>query len=572
MTQKALVRLCNFLLFISSARARFALRRASFDIRLAQEKLLGEILRRNKGTEFGGEHGFAGISGSEQYRSRVPLRDYDAFADRISAIASGTGNALTAEPVLRLLPTSGSAAPTKHIPFTSYLKSRFQTAIDAWLFDLFAAHPGLFSGKAYWQITPPARSPDTGASAALEGFEDDSEYLGPVARLLSRFLLAVPPEVAQLCAIDDFRYATLLFLLRERDLALISVWNPSFLSLLLAPVRDWSGSLISDIEKGALSLPGGGQLPPGLAARLRPDPARAAELSRLFAASPFSYEKIWPGLRLISCWCDAAAAPQAARLAALFPGVSVQPKGLIATEAFVSLPLEGFTGHALAVNSHFFEFLPAGGASPKFAWELAVGERYGVVVTNGAGLYRYRLHDIVEVTGFYNEIPLLKFIGKEDRVSDIAGEKISEQHAARLLESLFRAAELSPAFSLVAPEREGEETFYCLFAELDPAGEAAALRADLAGRFEKGLSENFHYDYCRRLGQLGPARVFAITKGLAGAAETYLACSAAAGRKLGGIKPPALENTMGWSSRFKGRYLPQGSGAGAAPVPAGGQR
>lgn len=39
-----------------------------------------------------------------------------------------------------------------------------------------------------------------------------------------------------------------------------------------------------------------------------------------------------------------------------------------------------------------------------------VGGRYEVVVTNTSGFYRYRLGDIVEVVGFFYQVPLIDFL------------------------------------------------------------------------------------------------------------------------------------------------------------------
>ena len=50
----------------------------------------------------------------------------------------------------------------------------------------------------------------------------------------------------------------------------------------------------------------------------------------------------------------ANAAGYAARLARLLPQARLQPKGVLATEGFVSFPLAGHPGHALSLGSHFF--------------------------------------------------------------------------------------------------------------------------------------------------------------------------------------------------------------------------
>src|SRR6202035_1674739 len=107
---------------------------------------------------------------------------------------------------------------------------------------------------------------------------------------------------------------------------------------------------------------------------------------------------LWPHLHTISCWTDANAAVPAAHVAGLFPHARIQGKGLIATEAFISLPLVGHDGAALAVRSHFLEFESVNGQNEmcdreaRLAHELERGRRYAVIVSTGGGLYRYHLH------------------------------------------------------------------------------------------------------------------------------------------------------------------------------------
>jgi hypothetical protein len=74
-------------------------------------------------------------------------------------------------------------------------------------------------------------------------------------------------------------------------------------------------------------------------------------------------------LALISCWADAHATGPARGLRARLPDVEFQPKGLLATEAFVTIPFRG--AWPVAIRSHFFEFLEEDG-SLKLADELLV--------------------------------------------------------------------------------------------------------------------------------------------------------------------------------------------------------
>src|SRR5262249_54570584 len=156
--------------------------------------------------------------------------------------------------------------------------------------------------------------------------------------------------------LDVFRYLTLLCLVRESGLRLISIWHPSFLFLLLdALPANWE-SLLRDLNDGTCRY--GVTVPDVVrhALKLRPLPQRARYLARI---DPTDLPRIWPTLKLISCWGDGNAEIAADALHRRFPHASVQRKGLLATEAFVTVPFAG--SRPLAVRSHFFEFIDPGG-------------------------------------------------------------------------------------------------------------------------------------------------------------------------------------------------------------------
>jgi hypothetical protein len=282
--------------------------------------------------------------------------------------------------------------------------------------------------------------------------------------------------------INEWRRETLRHLMACRDLTFISVWHPSFLTLLLEGVDE---------------------------------PAR-----------------LWPKLRVISCWGEAP------ELQETFPQATIQPKGLIATEGFVSLPLWGRDGAALAVRSHFFEFVDNAGKT-WLAHELSAGAEYSVVLTTGGGLRRYRLRDRVRVTGFEHECPLLRFLGKEEHVSDWFGEKICELHVAEALQGL------PSRFALVAFERNA----YALFVE---SSEEDGCLMTAAKDLDLALQDNTHYRYCRQLGQLQPIRVFRVAGNGRGA---YLAECERRGQRLGEVKPSLLRRDTGWSAVFRGHFV-----------------
>jgi GH3 auxin-responsive promoter len=498
-----------------------------------QEAILRRSLRENAATAFGQAHGFPAIRTVRNFQDRVPLAGYAEMEPWIARVAAGEERVLTRSPVRTLEVTSGSSAAAKRIPYTAAMQGEIRRAVAPWVFDLYKDRPRLVLGCAYWSISPLEIDEEQAGGAVKVGFEEDAEYLGGFWSRLVDSTLAVPGAVRFLRDVDSFRYATLLFLLRRADLSLISVWHPSFLTLLTGALPRFWDDLIRDVEHGTRIL----------GKTVRPLPRRAEALRRL---APDALTRIWPRLGLISCWGDAHAALHLDELRHTFPGVEIQPKGLLATEAFVTIPFAGKM--PLAIRSHFFEFIPEGdaGERPRLAHEIEPGGIYTVAVTTGGGLYRYRLGDRVEVTGFVERTPSLRFLGREGHVSDLRGEKLHESFVAGALAKAFHRLGLAPRFAMLAPDEGGAGApRYVLYLETE------SPVPGLAAAVEEELAANPHYRAGVALGQLAPAAVFLV----AGEAfPLYLRRCRERGQRLGDVKPLAL-SVFGWRGVFPGRDL-----------------
>ena len=297
--------------------------------------------------------------------------------------------------------------------------------------------------------------------------------------------------------------------------------------------------LLSDLERGTCRH--ANDFPVEMRARLcrAPRPARANELR---AANPAETATLWPRLRVISCWAEGAAAPGAVELSRRFPRVFIQAKGLIASEAFVTLPFG--SQHPLAVCSHFYEFIDVDGRV-HLPEAVQQGGEYEVVVSTSGGLWRYRLGDRVIVNGFVGQTPSLRFIDRVGNVSDRFGEKLSEAFVQQALREVLGAAdESSLRFALLAPDEDAEGCRYTLYIE-GPTSD------DLAEALDRTLFRNPHYSWCRELGQLKVPRVFMIKTG---GYEAFVARQARPGTRMGDIKPAAMSRITGWSRVFTGTY------------------
>lgn len=498
-----------------------------------QSRYLLQLLRSNARARFGVKHQFERIRSVSEYQAQVPISNYEAMASDIDAIARGEPAILTAGPVTRFQPTSGSQSATKHIPWTSALAREFRRGIAPWIAALYQRKPALLRGTAYWSVSPPS-IPHQLRGQMPVGFDHDAEYLGFWGRKLFGFVSAAPPDIVRCREIAEFKTRTLASLLADPDLALISVWSPTFLTTLLDEFIARQDEIINRVRDC------------GRAGARR----RADFLSALLRNGKTDcFEQAWPRLQIISCWTHGPSELYAQNLRRYFPSVEIQGKGLVATEAFVSLPFQEDLDPVLAVDSHFFEFQDPVTEKIFLARELAVDTTCRIIVTTGGGLYRYALGDLVRVTGFIHDTPCLRFLGREGNTSDLFGEKLNGIFVEQLVRRLLQQHQLKARFFLLAPVVDAAaKTGYTLFLEADSIPDAPELQRQL----ENGLNGNFHYAHCRRLGQLGEARIFKIEPAALTSEEIFQRTLVQRGQKLGDIKIAALDSDTGWQKRFSG--------------------
>ena len=507
------------------------------------------LLRRNASSDYGQRYGFKGIRSAREYQNAVPVVNYEALREQIEAIKCGRQGVLTEEPVVMLEKTSGSVAASKYIPYTASLRREFQAALAPWMADLFGHRCQMLCGGAYWSVSPVASKREVTEGGLPVGFDEDTEYFGPLQRRLLARLILTPRELPHVLDMEASRYITLRFLVQTPRLCFISVWNPSFLTLLMGALVQHMDRLVKDICAGTLTPPA--PVPPELqrrlASQLRPRPERARQLQHLRAGDgTLPLADVWPHLRLISCWASAGASRDLPALCSLFPGIEIQPKGLLATEGIVSIPVTGHPGGALAVTSHFLEFIDeeCPDNRPRLIDELERQRTYRVLLTTGGGLYRYALADRIQVLDHLRATPLIEFLGKADHISDLCGEKLHERRVREVLEAVFGEFNLEPTFAMIAPEL-GQPPFYTLY--IEDGGVPTERLEKVARGVERALTEGHHYGYCRRLGQLGPLRIRLVQIGASG---TYLERCAALGQRRGSIKPVALHCEPGWLEWF----------------------
>ncbi|MEJ2111760.1 MAG: GH3 auxin-responsive promoter family protein [Acidobacteriota bacterium] len=285
---------------------------------------------------------------------------------------------------------------------------------------------------------------------------------------------------------------------------------------------------------------------------LRPDAARAQELRNLDVSNYKGFDTIWPHLKIISCWTDGVSEPWLTELIHCFPQAIIQGKGLTATEGIISFP-SGDSGRPVcAVRSHFLEFIHAENGKAYCAWELEEGQEYSVVLTSSGGLYRYRLHDRVQVTGYDHQAPRLKFIERENLVSDMVGEKLNGKHVELSIGNVEKALDLRFRFAMLAPLEEHGDARYVFYMQLTEGSDPNFQSISKA--METELARNYYYQNARELSQLQHLKVFNIDN-KQDAHIVYRQHYLGRGAKSGEIKFSALSVDRTWTGEFPGEYI-----------------
>lgn len=335
--------------------------------------------------------------------------------------------------------------------------------------------------------------------------------------------MAVPDSVAQAPTSDASMFATACYLCAAQHLSLISVWSPTFLLNMLYFIHANRQEIATVLTTGRWGEPRW-----SLAYLPCPRSPRGAEVLMRWetALSPGDLSRLWPALSVISAWDTWTSTAWAREVKRLFPFAVLEGKGLLATEGIVSMPFDN--RYPLAYQCHFYEFMDWQSGDIRYAWELEKGQIVQPVLTTGAGLLRYRLHDRLEVTGFLKRCPCLLFLGRSDGV-DLVGEKLSPEAGQQLLDRVAENRSVKPVSLLAVPAvQSGAADGYVLLCE----GRDPAMAADIANRAEKELRKIYHYNLARDLGQLAPVKCVV----LPAATAIYQSRAAARGMVAGNLK------------------------------------
>ena len=473
--------LINLALTIVGRKGLGEMTMASKNGKKAQAGILRHILAVSKDTVYGKEHHFDEIlaAGTPEelfslYRKNVAINEYEDLRPYIERHKNGEADILFPGKPKMYGTTSGTTKEPKWIPVTDeYYGEVYKKMNQMWFYTLLKNKPRVFYGPCASFI-----------GKAVEGAAPDGTVYGSVSGLMQRdipeFLKVLHTAPSDVFQIADYRarYYAIMRMGIERDAHLFIAANPSTLVEMQNNANEFFDDYCEDIEHGTVSekFPIPDDIRSVMVAYTKPNPARAAELRKLKERYGTVLPKhYWPNMQIVNVWFCGNTRVYFEKIRDLFPPDCVFHEfSYVSTECKAGLVLKSNTPDTVFFgHKNYFEFIHESdldNPNPKMyqLYEVKEGQRYCMVVTTSAGLYRYNMTDLLEITGYYNQFPTAKFIQKVNGIISLTGEKLHErQFIEAVHETEKKTGKIVPFFVGFADPQKSCYKFYFEFAKQD---------------------------------------------------------------------------------------------------------
>ncbi|KAL2510558.1 putative indole-3-acetic acid-amido synthetase GH3.9 [Abeliophyllum distichum] len=421
-----------------------------------QEDILKKILAQNGETDYLNKY-IVGSKNVSQFKRCVPVITYKDIRPYIVRIANGEDSSLIAgHPITEMLCSSGtSAGEPKLMPSIAQDLDR-RTFLYNLIMPIINQYvPGLGEGKAMFlnfvkaEMSTPCGIP---ARTVLTSYYKSRHFK---CRARDQYNDFTSPDQAILCYdSNQSMYCQLLagLIHRHKVLRLGAIFASALLRAISFLERNWH-NLCDDIRTGNLNATIND---PGCRSAMSimlssPDPNLADEIEEICRCPSWKgiVCHLWPNAKYIEAVVTGSMSQYIPALkyysdenlplvctmyasSECYFGVNLKPLCDPSEVSFTLLPNMGFFEFIpLEDNRTFFMDLDEDEAVPQSQLvdlvHVKVGCYYELVVTTFSGLYRYRIGDVLQVTGFHNRTPQFRFICRRNVLLSIDNDKTNEE-------------------------------------------------------------------------------------------------------------------------------------------------
>lgn len=482
--------------------------------KIVNEEVLFKILKLNCRSEMGIKFKFKDIKSIEDFRKQVALTDYGYYESYINRMAKGEKNILISEDVKYFGHTSGTTGKQKLIPATKSsirCASKYMALLtNKFCYDNFKENWNYGKGLMVADIVM-----TTYTEAGIPICSATSGGMNSIKHILP-YLYTSPIEVMKIKDKEVALYLHLLFGLTEVRLLYISGVFISNILDLFRVLENSGQSLIRDIRTGRISnnLNMDENIRKNLNKHLSPNASRADKLEGEFKKGFKGISRrVWPNLSYIATVTGANFSIYDDKVNYYTDSLPIYSPAYASTEAMIGInPYANKIRYVVIPDTAFYEFIHIDERGQESQHtlcldEVKVGEKYEIVVTNYAGLYRYKIGDVIKVVDFYNNCPEVEFLYRKNQVLNMVSEKTNEEHLANSVRSTIRRLNLNLVDYTTMPDNSitpGRYIFYFEFKNNKYNYKLQCLEETLDSEIRK---VNLAYDRARNNKRLGMVKV-----------------------------------------------------------------
>ncbi|KAF3440207.1 hypothetical protein FNV43_RR18490 [Rhamnella rubrinervis] len=417
-----------------------------------QERVLGEILSQNAETEYLKKFGLNGATDRHSFKSKIPVVKYEDLQPEIQRIANGDRS-----PSCLLIPSlsSSPAGERKLMPTIEEEMERRQQLYNLLMPVMNLYVPGLDKGKGLYFLFVKASTKTPGgllARPVLTAYYNSKQFKN---NPYDPYNVCTSPLEAVLCT-DSFQsmYTQMLcgLIMRHEVLRVGAVFASGLLRAIRFLQINWK-ELAYDISTGILNPK---VTEPSIRERmsniLKADQQLADFITKECSGENWDsiITRIWPNTKYLEVIVTGAMAQYIPTLDYYSGGLPKSCTMYASSECYFGLNLKPMckpseVSYTIMPNMAYFEFMPHNPSAPPPSHDspprlvelvdVEVGKEYELVVSTYSGLSRYRVGDILEVTGFHNLAPQFRFVRRKNVLLSIESDKTDEAELQKAIEN-----------------------------------------------------------------------------------------------------------------------------------------
>ncbi|CAF1895741.1 hypothetical protein HID58_046317 [Brassica napus] len=422
-----------------------------------QRRVLEEILSRNADVEYLKRHGLQGRTDRETFKHVMPVVTYEDIQPEINRIANGDkSQILCSTPISEFLTSSGTSGGERKLMPTIEEELDRRSLLYSLLMPVMSQFvPGLDKGKGMYFLFIKSESKTPGglpARPVLTSYYKSSHFKN---RPYDPYTNYTSPNQTILCP-DSYQsmYSQMLCgLCQHKEVLRVgAVFASGFIRAIKFLEKHWP-ELTRDIRTGTLSSEITDlSVREAVGEILKPDPKLADFIESECKKNSWQgiITRLWPNTKYVDVIVTGTMSQYIPTLDYYSNGLPLVCTMYASSECYFGVNLRPLckpseVSYTLIPTMAYFEFLPVhrnnGVTSsislPKALTEkeqqelvdlvdVKLGQEYELVVTTYAGLYRYRVGDVLRVAGFKNNAPQFSFICRKNVVLSIDSDKTDE--------------------------------------------------------------------------------------------------------------------------------------------------